>query len=475
VCFLIICAGIQAQEAQENSREYKPREQKLYFDIPLTIGEITLINLAGNGAWRLWGPDKESAYFTLDSMATNFNPHVWTHEEGLGGDNFLTNQFFHAYAGGMYFASARSNNLNFYYSMLFSTFGSLQWEILGESESPATNDLITTAFGGITVGEILYRLYVEFNKGGVGGKIGSTLLSPTGRITDAIRGYGPDESPSKIKRSSLVIGFSCINAGFFEDNEKTGSWSRPGGFLFQEIIYGDPFTARSKTPYDQFDLNLTLTFGFPIVYNFTVITDGYLASWLLEDNLTDQASNGITLNFDHYVTNEGTFIDLNTGRDNHNFSAHSLDYSIKWRHVMSSSWEFSLKTHLGFTPWSVANYNGGVDKDDYNLYLLGFNVKLFLELRQMKDNSPMKNGHALAMSLCFYDGWKISKTPGPESNTQYLHSKIAYSFPISDRFSIYLADTFMFLHIGLTDKSKEYFPDLTRWLNISQAGIKIIF
>ena len=188
LCFLLASTGLSAQEApkipesavsSENSfseenaspgRQYKPRERNLFIDIPLTIAEITAINLLGNFYWRLWGPDSEVAYFTADSMRANMNYKVWTYEEGQGGDTFLVNQFFHPYAGGLYFASARSNNFNFYLSLLSSTFGSLQWEIMGESDSPATNDLINTAFGGLVLGEVLHRLYIELDKGDIGGK-----------------------------------------------------------------------------------------------------------------------------------------------------------------------------------------------------------------------------------------------------------------------------------------------------------------
>jgi len=496
IYFLLVCTGLYAQEEQQEQqeqqqeqeqeqeqeqqekkkksvREYKPREQKLYIDIPLTILEDTAINLVGNMYWRLWGPDWEAAYFTKDSIRSNMNPKVWGFEEGQGGDTFLTNQFLHPYAGALYFASARSNNFNFYWSILSSVFGTLSWEALGETDSPAISDSINTALGGIALGEILHRLYIELDKGGIAGKIGASVLSPTDRITAALRGYGPDKSPRKIRDASLVFGPSQINARFFDNNTEITSWNTPAAFVGLDLVYGDPYTARSKTPFDQFDLNTSLTVSLQPFYNFILNIDGYLASWLLTDDEPNQASNGLTLHLDNFVTDKG-FMDLNNGRENLSFNANSLDYSIKWRHAFSKSFQLSLKTHIGLSPWVVTDYNGGINKDDYNLYLYGGNVKLFLELRQIKENGA-KNGHVLNLSLCFYDTLNIPRTPGFDVNTLFLFSKAAYSFPLTKRFSLYAADNFLFLHCRLSNDMDVEFPNITRWFNSAQFGLKILF
>ena len=474
-CFLVAGTGLSAQDAPETSSKYKPREQQLYFDIPLTFAEITMYCLIGNFGWRLWGPDPEAAYFTADSIRTNLNPDAWSYEEGLGGDNFITNQFFHPYAGALYFSSARSNNINFYWSILASTFGGVYWETLGEQDSPAANDAITTAAGGIVIGEILHRLYFEFDRGGIGGKIGATLLSPSDRITSFLRGYGPVEGPDNLRDTSLYFGVSWINARFVEDNNKTSSWNQPAAFIGLDLVYGNPFTTYSKTPFDQFDVVASALASIPTAFNFDVITDGYLAAWQMADDDVNQASNGITMHFDAYIMNKGTFIDLNAGRDNLNFTANSLDYTIKWRHLLGESLEFSLKTHLGITPWAVANYNGGITKDDYNLFLFGGNAKLFLELRPKKEEGDTKNEQDLKLTLCLFDSYNYPSTPGPRANTFFLFSNIAYSFPLAGNLSLYLADSFSFLNCNLTENLGPDFTDISRWFNNTQVGLKISF
>ena len=452
--------------------EYKSREQNLLIDIPLTLAEVTAINMAGNLYWRLWGPDSHAAYFTLDSIRANLQAGAWSWEKGLGGDTFLVNQLFHPYAGGLYFASARSNNLNYYLSIISPIIGSIQWETFAETEMPATNDFITSAFGGIVLGEMVHRLYIELDKGGIAGKIASTILNPTSRITAALRGYGPEEGPSKIYDTSLAFGTSWLNARFYEANDDTIFWNTTSVFFDFNLIYGNPYTAHSKTPFDQFDLNISLALAIPQLYNLSFISDGYLASWLLADDEVNHASSGVTIHFDAFVTDRG-FMDLNNGRENLSFNANSLDYTVKWRRILNESFDLSLKTHLGFSPWAVAGYNGGEDNDDYNMFLFGANVKFFFELQQTREVGGRKKGRALALNFCFYDTWHLPKTPNFDVNTHFLSSKMSYSLPLTGKFSFYVADSFLLLHCRLA--RGEELPNILRWYNNTQIGIKVSF
>ncbi|MDR0447508.1 MAG: DUF3943 domain-containing protein [Treponema sp.] len=509
VCFLLACVSLSAQEEPVSSvgaeeaaastmhdsppvssagtegrgsphetavsdSKYNPRERKIFIDIPLTIAEIMTVNLLGNFYWRLWGPDSEVAYFTIESIKSNLKPNIWTYEEGQGGDTFLTNNFIHPYAGGIYFASARSNNFSFYESILFSFFGSTSWEILGETLSPSFTDMINSSFCGIALGEVMHRLFRELDKKGTAGRIGATIVSPTDRITAAVRGYGPDESPSRIHSATAAYGLSWLNSRFFENNDVVTSWNVPTAFIDFDLVYEDPYTAQSMIPFEQFDLFMSLAVSVPLIYNFNVIASGYLASWCLADNYKNQISNGLTLHWDGYFTDKGSLLALNSGRENLNFNPSSLDYTLQWRRIFNKS-EFSLKTHLGFTPWAMANYNGGANRDDLNLYLMGGNFKLFMELQQMKDDGDggKKNGQALALNLCFFDTWRLHDSPHYDNNTLFLFSKITYSFPLTDRHSIYAANSFQLLYTRLLHDEGFEYPNIMRWHNNTQFGIKI--
>lgn len=96
---------------------------------------------------------EEFAKTTLNSIGHNIrNGFVWDN------DQFSTNLFAHPYHGNLYYNAARSNGLNFWQSAPYSFFGSLMWEVAGEKEPPAINDLIATTMGGICIGEVTHRV-----------------------------------------------------------------------------------------------------------------------------------------------------------------------------------------------------------------------------------------------------------------------------------------------------------------------------
>jgi hypothetical protein len=58
----------------------------------------------------------------------------------------------------MYHSIARSQGMSFLESSIYTFLGSLTWEFFWESENPGKNDLYFSTFGGIHLGEALYRM-----------------------------------------------------------------------------------------------------------------------------------------------------------------------------------------------------------------------------------------------------------------------------------------------------------------------------
>jgi hypothetical protein len=73
-------------------------------------------------------------------------------------DDFPTNLKNHPYHGALYFSAARNNGLNFWHSSLYSFGGSLVWEFFSEREPAAINDILSTGFGGMAIGETTVRM-----------------------------------------------------------------------------------------------------------------------------------------------------------------------------------------------------------------------------------------------------------------------------------------------------------------------------
>ena len=118
----------------------------------IAVAEATGINVFVH-CFDRWALKSDFAQTTWKSIGHNF-------ETGFVWDNdfFITNLFAHPYHGNLYYNSARSNGLNFWQSAPFALGGSLMWELFGETEPPAINDIFASTVGGIAIGEVTHRL-----------------------------------------------------------------------------------------------------------------------------------------------------------------------------------------------------------------------------------------------------------------------------------------------------------------------------
>lgn len=82
------------------------------------------------------------------TTGNTFTQHVTDSKWVLDKDQFSVNQFLHPYGGSIYYGLARSAGLNFWESFLYSSAGSLLWELGGEKTAPSINDMIATPIGG---------------------------------------------------------------------------------------------------------------------------------------------------------------------------------------------------------------------------------------------------------------------------------------------------------------------------------------
>lgn len=108
---------------------------------------------AGVWAFDRFVMEEDFSRVTPKSISRNLH-------HGLVWDNdqFSTNLFAHPYHGSLYFNAARCNGMNFWQSFPYTLGGSLMWELAGEVEPPAINDLLATAIGGTALGELTHRM-----------------------------------------------------------------------------------------------------------------------------------------------------------------------------------------------------------------------------------------------------------------------------------------------------------------------------
>jgi hypothetical protein len=190
-------------------------------------------------------------------------------EAGMEWDDntFSANNFRHPYQGALYFNAAKSNGYDFYQSSAFSFAGAWLWEYTGEAHHPSYNDWVTTAVGGIIVGEALWRLsdMVVDNKARGSGRtwreLGGFAINPMRGINRLITGEAfevHENNPGRIPDffgGSFNLGLRMLGA---EDRWKSSSTKM---FISSRMIYGTKLGTIGGKPFDYFDFTFQLNFN----------------------------------------------------------------------------------------------------------------------------------------------------------------------------------------------------------------------
>jgi hypothetical protein len=170
----------------DQNRTAPPEKNKNYVK---PLWDITKLNLL------IWAFDR----YVLKGSWTNISFQSISENLRTGltwdYDDFGTNQFGHAYHGAMYHSIARSQGMSFLESSLYTFLGSLTWEFLWEAEHPVKNDHYFTTFGGIHLGEALYRmanLVTYENLTGFGRTLGKAFKFLVNPIVGITRSSGTD-------------------------------------------------------------------------------------------------------------------------------------------------------------------------------------------------------------------------------------------------------------------------------------------
>ncbi|MDR0525154.1 MAG: DUF3943 domain-containing protein [Spirochaetaceae bacterium] len=401
-------------------------QRNLAADIFYTLLDINTSNAFLNLGSRLASTSFAAA--TFETIGENLYPTTWFWEDG---DRFFINQFGHPYQGSTYFASARINGFSFYESIAFAFIGSFQWEIMYERES-SINDSISTTFGGVALGEILHRLFLEADAApSIGGKIGGFLISPLEGFNAVYNRQKRETGGGNLYELTLKTGLEKSFTSFKGHQTESNSWRYPGAHLGVDAVYGNPFTQESWTPYNHFELNAKFTTNIAS-YHLQILSDGYIFSIPLSKTQRTVTSTGLTLHYDFFnATND--IID-NTGYGNIQFASDAFDWTIK-QGLFFSDVNIAIKVHAGLTFWGTSMYNGRFATDSYleNTYAtygIGENIKLFFRVSHKKAGT-------LALSATGYHIFNLPVTETHSAgNVLFLNTSAGYTFPITKRVGI---------------------------------------
>ena len=270
----------------------------------LAAAEATFINV-GVHCFDRFVLGKGYAKTTFRSCWDNItNGFVWDN------DNFKTNLFMHPYHGNLYFNSARSNGLSFLESAPYALGGSLMWEMLGETEPPAINDLMATTMGGIAIGEVAHRisnLVLNDSKRGLGRlvrEVVATVINPVKGFNRIVRGEAWRVRTSNylyhdFERIPLNYSVS-LGARYLADNHSLFR-GEANPYLTLHLEYGHPLNDEGEShPYDYFDAEVSfgLSPNQPLVHSLHLL--GRLWSTPMIERRGLKAEFGLYQHFNYY-------------------------------------------------------------------------------------------------------------------------------------------------------------------------------
>jgi len=294
------------------------------------------------------------AFPTNETIRRNLTFEGWRWEEEGG---FKVNFIGHPMQGMTYFSAGRVMGFGFYPSIFFNALGSFTWEIAFERPRASTNDLFATIPAGLSLGEIMFRLYMQAHAAGIPAGL-AFLINPSVGLHRFVTGW----EPPQVERNFYDISFHAAAAFghtnfHVHDAMLSGSqqemWSHAGPFgaIGFNIVYGDPFAQNTWVPFRHFEFFGSI--GTDVIRHGEIrfFSSGYLFSFSPLQTKTSTLSTGLSLHLDYSDAGELHFYDATI-----NMFSNALAWTIKYRHFFSPNIAWRARAHAGFMFFGASKY-----------------------------------------------------------------------------------------------------------------------
>jgi hypothetical protein len=251
------------------------RENRKYY--AKAVLEILELNLC------VWAFDRFIMNETWSKVTPGTILNNFTRGFGWDNDTFITNMLGHPYHGAMFHTIARTNGFGFFESTFYTFLGSYMWKIAMETDRPSINDMIMTTYGGIILGEALYRMAgLIADESSIG--LGRVLRESLTFLVDPVYGLklftgGAYKMRNTQEKHNYRLDFPL---GAYISSSKETSFA-----VATDMEYSD-YLKRSISgigPYDWFSLNGRFGFQDYGLHDKELYTTGVLAGKKLKNNL----------------------------------------------------------------------------------------------------------------------------------------------------------------------------------------------
>ncbi len=371
-------------------------------------------------------------HISWQTVKYNLSPTSWAWDN----DAFTTNQFGHPYHGSLFYNSFRSNGYTFWQSVPASFAGSYLWETFAENQPPAPNDFINTGFGGITLGEMTYRLankIINNRSRGLKRQISEVfalLINPVNGLTRIIDGrWGKVMGNSTERDSSNVYTEFDLGVRKFKVDNSNGSF---GFYAHVRLLYGTPFE-NYETPFSNISVNAEL--GKDDSSKLNIISAyGSIRGWRINEKENVQHLLMISMNYD-YINNESFF-----------YSAQSIKLNLFSSFKMSHG--FTINTSVGAGPVILAAVPDSLQYEGRNYDFctgIGFHANFTLSI-----------ANHLFYTINYRGGWL--KTINGNATDYFLHTVTSeLRYMLMDGISICAEPGYFNLHANYKN-----YPDVDR-------------
>lgn len=240
------------------------------------------------------------SFVSARSIANNLQISGWDWDE----DKFFNNQFSHPYHGSFYYNSFRSEGYSFGQSALATFGGSLLWEIAGERDKAAPNDLINTTLGGIAWGEMSHRLAMRLTHNWRTGRRKNALdiigiaLDPMSSLSALANRKRLITQRGVFDTIGIKLELSTGGRRYSTEADNQTTKIRVEWFTRMNFVYGAPNDG-IKVPFSYFTVMLELGTSDSAILNIARIR-GNLTGWNLRQSYLNGHSLLLMLNYDYY-------------------------------------------------------------------------------------------------------------------------------------------------------------------------------
>jgi len=286
------------------------------------------------------------AFPTPDSIRRNFTQ-PWKWEDS---DGFKVNHLGHPIQGSVYFSAGRVSGFGFWGSAFFSALGSAMWEALHERQHASMNDFLITAPTGLSLGEILYRLYLQADAAGVP-RFLTMLFNPAAGVHRIMTGWEPPQVQSNLYDLRLYLSAGYARTEYAYGGRAEESIAASFGAAGARIAYGDPFAQSTWVPFRSFEFLVSFGSNAYSHNDFRLFSDGFLFAFSPLQSGERSLSHGLSLHFD--FASIGAF-DMYYAVIN--MYSNALGWSAKYRRIFSPTAGWRARLHAAFTFFGATSY-----------------------------------------------------------------------------------------------------------------------